>query len=290
MPTSPSPSQLIDRHIAGFSDWRGETLAQLRAMIRSALPAVTEEWKWGGPVWSSAGIVCTGEIYKSTVKLTFAQGASLDDPSKLFNSSLSGNLRRAIDVREGERLNARAFKALVKSAARFNSERSASSERRAAKTAQPNQATKPTKPVRLLSGDNPQIAKAYGDAPVQAYIAAIPDWRGKAAVTLDALITRTVPSVKKAVKWNSAFYGAEDGRWFLCFRPSPARRPRRATRISSTKSLMKRASGSGLSKRPRCLAKSSSAGGSVCRYGRRRRDSATISGGTLARCASSTQS
>ncbi len=215
MPSHDSVAQLIDKHVAGYTDWRGETLATLRAHIRAALPRVVEEWKWGGPVWSQDGLICTGEVYKQTVKLTFAKGASLPDPTGLFNASLAGNTRRAIDVRQGERVNARAFKALVKAAAAQN----ASKPAKAAKAAKAEKAAKSANPprVKLLSGDNPQIAKAYGDAPVQAYIAAIPDWRGIAAKELDALIGRSVPGVEKAVKWNSAFYGKESGRWFLCF-------------------------------------------------------------------------
>lgn len=115
-----NPSDLIDERIAELGDWRGATLAQLRALIVQADPKVVEEWKWGGPVWSRDGIICTGETYKSTVKLTFAKGASLPDPKGLFNSSLEGNTRRAIDVREGERVNATAFKALIREAGKLN--------------------------------------------------------------------------------------------------------------------------------------------------------------------------
>lgn len=115
-----SPAALIDERIASFGDWRGKTLAALRAIITGADKAVVEEWKWGVPVWSCHGIICTGETYKSVVKLTFAKGASLKDPAKLFNSSLEGNTRRAIDVREGETLDARALKALVREAIAMN--------------------------------------------------------------------------------------------------------------------------------------------------------------------------
>jgi len=117
----PPPSQLIDERIAGLGDWRGETLARMRKLIKEADPEVVETWKWmGTPVWEHDGIICTGETYKSVVKLTFAKGASLDDPAKLFNSSLDGNVRRAIDIREGEKVDATAFKALVRSAITFN--------------------------------------------------------------------------------------------------------------------------------------------------------------------------
>jgi hypothetical protein len=109
-------SELIDERIAGLSDWRGKTLARMRKLIREADPAVVEEWKWNTPVWSHGGIVCTGEAYRSVVKLTFARGASLKDPAGLFNASLEGNTRRAIDIREGEAIDADAFKALIREA------------------------------------------------------------------------------------------------------------------------------------------------------------------------------
>src|SRR3954470_8395490 len=103
------PSELIDARIAELSDWRGETLARIRALIKEADPEVAEEWKWRGiPVWSHDGIICTGETYKNVVKMTFAKGAALEDPSRLFNSSLEGNTRRAIDLREGEKINEKA--------------------------------------------------------------------------------------------------------------------------------------------------------------------------------------
>ncbi|MFO1285053.1 MAG: DUF1801 domain-containing protein [Burkholderiales bacterium] len=116
-----SPSQLIDQRIAELRDWRGERLARLRAMIRAADPGITEEWKWNTPVWSCHGIVCTGETYAKVVKLTFAKGASLADPSKLFNASLDGNTRRAIDVAEGASVDATALEALVRAAVALNS-------------------------------------------------------------------------------------------------------------------------------------------------------------------------
>lgn len=119
-PQSESPSQLIDAKINGLDDWRGETLAHVRALIKQAVPDVVEEWKWSVPVWSSDGIMCTGETYKKAVKLTFAKGASLKDPSGLFNSSLEGNTRRAIDIPEGVKINEAAFKKLIIAAASFN--------------------------------------------------------------------------------------------------------------------------------------------------------------------------
>ena len=118
----PSSSELISRRIAELGDWRGETLARMRKLIKEAAPGAVEEWKWmGTPIWSHDGIICTGESYKSVVKLTFAKGASLRDPNKLFNSSLDGNVRRAIDIREGEEVDASAFKALVLEAIALNS-------------------------------------------------------------------------------------------------------------------------------------------------------------------------
>ena len=124
--TTESPSEQIDARIEELGDWRGDTLARLRALIKQADPDVVEEWKWkkatnpGVPVWSHDGIICTGETYKSVVKLTFFKGASLDDPSGLFNSSLEGNTRRAIDVREGEEIDEKAFTALIRAAVSLN--------------------------------------------------------------------------------------------------------------------------------------------------------------------------
>jgi len=116
-----SASALIDERIAALADWRGETLARVRALIKEADPQVVEEWKWmGTPVWSHDGIICTGESYKAKVKLTFAKGAALDDPATLFNSSLDGNVRRAIDIQEGEEVDTGAFKALVRAAIALN--------------------------------------------------------------------------------------------------------------------------------------------------------------------------
>jgi hypothetical protein len=116
-----SPSQLIDERIAELGDWRGEMLGRLRALIKEADPEVVEEWKWRGvPVWSHDGLICTGETYKTVVKMTFARGAALKDPSRLFNSSLEGNTRRAIDFREGEKIDEKALKTLVRAAVTLN--------------------------------------------------------------------------------------------------------------------------------------------------------------------------
>ena len=119
--SSKSPSELIDERIDELGDWRGETLAQLRALVHEADPDVVEEWKWRGvPTWEHDGMICTGETYKNYVKVTFAKGASLDDPAGLFNSSLEGNTRRAIDFHEGETINTKAFKALINAAVALN--------------------------------------------------------------------------------------------------------------------------------------------------------------------------
>ena len=115
-----SPSKLIDARIKELGDWRGKTLGRLRALITEADPDVVEEWKWSVPVWSHDGIICTGEAYKSAVKMTFPKGAALKDPSGLFNSSLEGNMRRAIDVREGDKIDEKALKALIRAAVALN--------------------------------------------------------------------------------------------------------------------------------------------------------------------------
>ena len=127
-----SASELIDKRIAELGDWRGETLSRMRKLIKEADPDVVEEWKWmGTPIWSHDGIICTGESYKSIVKLTFAKGASLKDPAKLFNSSLDGNARRAIDIHEGEEVDAAAFKTLVRAAVALNTSGGKARPRRA---------------------------------------------------------------------------------------------------------------------------------------------------------------
>lgn len=129
---SHSASENISKRIAELRDWRGETLSRMRKLIKQADPDVVEEWKWmGTPIWSHDGIICTGETYKSAVKLTFAKGASLDDPAGLFNSSLTGNTRRAIDIREGEQVDARAFKALIRAAVALNTATAHAKTRRA---------------------------------------------------------------------------------------------------------------------------------------------------------------
>lgn len=118
--TGESPSRLIDARIEALDDWRGETLARVRKLIHEADPDVVEEWKWSVPVWSHDGIICTGEVYKTAVKLTFAKGASIEDPANLFNSSLEGAVRRAIDIRQGEAIDEAALKALIRAAVARN--------------------------------------------------------------------------------------------------------------------------------------------------------------------------
>jgi hypothetical protein len=219
-----SASRLIDQRIRELGGWRGETLARMRALILEADPGMTEEVKWvkvtnplGVPVWSHDGIVCTGESYAKAVKLTFAHGASLPDPARLFNASLEGGTRRAIDIHEGETVDADAFKALTRAAVAQN-EKPAKKAGAGGRAARPIGVRKGEEaPVVLLSGGNPQIAKADGDAPVQAYIAAMPEGKREIGKRLDALIVRTVPGVRKAVKWNSPFYGVGGQGWFLSF-------------------------------------------------------------------------
>ncbi|MBL7963829.1 MAG: DUF1801 domain-containing protein [Flavobacteriales bacterium] len=187
----------------------------MRELILNAAPGITEERKWRKPTnpdgvlaWSSNGLVCTGEVYKDKVKLTFMHGAALPDPAGLFNAPGTGATRRAIDIHEGGTVNATAFKALVKAAVAQNSGKAK------AKVKAPD--TKAA-PVKLLSGGNPQIAKGDGDAPVAQYIAAAPGWQRKACERLDKLIVRAVPKVKKAVRWNSPFYGVEGQGWFVSY-------------------------------------------------------------------------
>src|SRR5271166_6381002 len=133
---SQSPSELIDARIKELGDWRGKMLGRLRALVKEADPEVVEEWKWRGvPVWSHDGLVCTGETYKNVVKMTFANGAALKDPSGLFNSSLAGNTRRAIDFHEGEKINEKAFTTLVRAAVTLNKSKKAASAKRPPKPA-----------------------------------------------------------------------------------------------------------------------------------------------------------
>jgi len=215
------------------ADWRTETLDEVRRLIEQADPEIVEERKWikpsnpaGVPTWSREGIVCTGETYKQVVKLTFARGASLEDPKRLFNSSLEGNTRRAIDIREGEKLDAKAFKSLIRAAVAENLRLKAPQPKNSLKNGSKSgkivgsmktATDRNGKKVVLLSGGNPQIAKSDGDAPVQAYIAAMPGWKSDLGQRIDLLIESAVPQVRKAVKWNSPFYGVEGQGWFASF-------------------------------------------------------------------------
>src|SRR6195256_5346909 len=223
-----SASELISKRIAELGDWRGKTLSRMRKLIKEADPDVVEEWKWmGTPIWSHDGIICTGESYKNVVKLTFSKGASLKDPARLFNSSLDGNARRAIDIHEGEGVDESAFKALVRQAVALNTSgkskakgtqpKAGAKAKPGASEAKPIKVRKGEKVAVVLSGGNPRIAKADGDAPVQAYIAGMPGWKRDLGKRLDALIVRNVPNVGKAVKWNSPLYGIEGQGWFLGF-------------------------------------------------------------------------
>lgn len=221
-------SELIDQRIGSLNDWRGNTLAQVRRVILAADPQIQEEWKWmGTPVWSRAGNICTGETYKQVVKLTFARGASLKDPRKLFNSSLEGNTRRAIDIRADDVIDEKALKSLIQEAVALNIQVEAGKPTRikAAPAKQSGDAIKstvrpsktPAKKVVLLTGGNPQVAKGDGDPPVQAYISAMPGWKQDLGKRIDALVVKTLPEVQKAVKWNSPFYGIEGRGWFMSF-------------------------------------------------------------------------
>lgn len=219
---TPTTAKKAAARSADSNDWRAATLEHVRRIIMATDKAIVEERKWkkpsnpaGVPTWShpSGGIICTGETYKDKVKLTFARGAALADPSGLFNASLDGNVRRAIDIREGEKLNEAALKKLVRAAVAQNNTNKA-----------PRSApgTQRSRTPRLLSGDNPQIPKGDGDEPVRSYIDAIPGWKQDVARRLDALIVKAVPKsrgVRKAVKWNSPFYGAADqpATWFLSY-------------------------------------------------------------------------
>jgi len=216
-----SASERIDELIASLRDWRGKRLAEIRRLVHEVDREVVEEWKWmGTPVWSHEGMYALANAHKDKVKLTFFHGARLSDPRKLFNAGLSGNKWRAIDWREGDPLDAAGLRALLREAVAFNTEhrvpkskgsRAAAPARGTAQRKAPAAGAKP----KLLSGGNPQIAKADGDAPVQAYIAAMPGWKRDVGRRLDALIARTVPGVRKAVRWNTPFYGVEGQGWFL---------------------------------------------------------------------------
>ena len=178
-----SPSKLIEARIKELPDWRGEVLSRMRRLIQQADPEVVEEWKWRGiPVWFHDGMICTGETYQNVVKLTFAKGASLKDPAGLFNASLEGNARRAIDLHEGDEIDERAFQSLVRAAAALNASKAkpkGTASKGGRSTATKGKGPSGAAELKLLAGGNPQIAKADGDAPVQPYIAAMPGWKSR---------------------------------------------------------------------------------------------------------------
>ncbi len=244
--------------IAELNDWRGATLARLRGLIQQAIPDVVEEWKWRGtPVWSLHGLICTGETYKQVVKMTFANGASVPDPAGLFNASLDGNTRRAIDFHAGDAVDAAALKALVRAAADLNE---AATRDRTARASQPSvpkasgavrsrQTAMPLaevdaadssapaakasrtrrsdasaagslgrgQPTGQKAGKPASLPKSDGDAGVQAYIASLAPWQAALARRVDAMVVAQVPAVVKAVRWHSPFYGVEGEGWFLAF-------------------------------------------------------------------------
>lgn len=212
---SSGASARIDAKIAELADWRGERLAEIRALIHAADPEVVEEWKWKGtPAWSHQGLYVIANPHKDKVKITFSQGAKLRDPKQLFNAGLGGNQWRAIDLHEGDALDRTAFKALLREAVAYNATHAPKTRKPAGVKAM---ATSASGTPKLLAGGNPQIPKGDGEAPVAAYIAAMPGWKSDAGKRLDALIVRTVPNVRKAVRWNSPFYGVEGQGWFLGF-------------------------------------------------------------------------
>ena len=195
----PSGSRKVDEKIADLGDWRGEKLSEVRTLIHEVDPDVVEEWKWmGSAVWSHEGVFAVARALKDKVRLTFPHGANLPDPGRLLSVISGGNDMRALYLREGDAVGNAALEVLVREAVAYNSGPAGG------------------RPV-LLSGGNPQIPKGDGDAPVQAYIAAMPGWKGAVGRRLDALIERNVPGVRKAVRWNSPFYGVEGQDWFLSF-------------------------------------------------------------------------
>jgi hypothetical protein len=217
-----TPAAQIDQLIASLTDWRGKTFAAVRKAVLAADPKIVEAWKWmGSPVWERDGMIAVCDAHKGKVKLTFAHGAHLADPDHLFNAGFEGNARRIIDFLEGDKINAPALTALVRAAIVHNQTKlkknaKAKAAPKADAKTKPAKSPKAAKPT-LLSGGNPQIAKADGEAPVQAYIDAMPGWKRDLGTRLDALIVRTVPNVQKAVKWNSPMYGIEGRGWFLSF-------------------------------------------------------------------------
>ncbi|MCB9489697.1 MAG: DUF1801 domain-containing protein [Deltaproteobacteria bacterium] len=213
-------SERIDRHIAGLTDWRGEWMAEIRRIVHEVDPGVVEEWKWKGtPVWSHEGMYAHANAFKDKVKITFLHGAQLRDPKKLFNNGLDGNKWRAIDIYQGDKINKTDLKALFREAMAYNTTHSVPKSKGSRESLLKKTEAKKSAPKKpkLLSGGNPQIAKAEGDAPVQAYIDAMPGWKSDVGRRLDALIMKTVPKARKAVKWNSPFYGIDGQGWFVSF-------------------------------------------------------------------------
>lgn len=185
------PSTRIDQHVEQLGDWRGELLTRVRALVHHAAPDVAEAWTSRGvPTWETDRTICTGETYADKVKLTFAQGASLEDPAGLLNSGSDGNVRRAIELHEGDELHEKGFVALVREAAGL---------------------------PRLLSGENPQIPKGDGPEAIQGYLDAMPGWKRDVGRHLHGLVVSTLPDVEQAVRWNSPFYGVEGHGWIISF-------------------------------------------------------------------------
>ena len=203
-----SAEERIDARVAELGDWRGARLAEFRKLIHEAEPDVTEEWKWRGTrVWEYNGILLVGDGFKDKVKLTFQSGAMLRDANKVFNAGLGGNKWRAINSFEGDEIDKTGFKKLVREAVSYNTKQRLSKAKGGMVDG---------KPV-LLSGGNPQMPKSEGDAPVQAYIAAIPRWKSDLARRLDEIIVSNVPEVRKAMRWNSPFYGVAGRGWFVSY-------------------------------------------------------------------------
>ncbi len=225
----PSASEQVDGRIAELGDWRGETLRRMRQLIKEADHDVVEEWKWakatspGTPVWSHDGIVCTGESYKSVVKLTFAKGASLEDPDRLFNASLEGNTRRAIDIHEGENVDAGAFKALIRAAVALNASRvKAKPAPRIAGKLSEGEARGRGWGIGSpsFSQGQPADPKGDGDAPVRR-TSRVPGWSVHRRNAWTRSSHARCPTLQ-AVRWISPFYGIRGKGWLLSFKSSLA--------------------------------------------------------------------
>lgn len=218
-----SPAALIDARIAELGDWRGALLARLRAVIKAADREIVEEWKWNVPVWSRDGIICTGETYKSTVKLTFARGAIVDDPTGLFNSSLEGNTRRAIDFREGDQVDEKRLKALIRAAAEVNTTpkttsprtkpaRSASSQAVASKPPTKKTKSKPPSPASRAAAKRKQASPERAAAPdrrattIASYIQAAPAAGRPHLKRIYELLKSVAPQAEETIKWNAPFF------------------------------------------------------------------------------------